>query len=264
MAHPIEKVAMKRSYYKNRGALPISLLVIHYTAGHEPGDLATLIGATEREVSVHYLVGRKPDFGIKALVPEDKTAWHCGVSEWTDHAGVKRKGCNSFSIGIEISNMGPPEPFTDFQYEAAAQLAREIMVRHPRITLDRIVGHQHISPRRKVDPGPLWDWDRFKRLISEGAAAQAPPLKIVLLADNRVIECNPRVEEGRTRVDMRAVCEALQVALPTGEALTVLHPEVIPPGLTRVDLRPLAEKNGWEVLTHRMAEDHKIYLRKCA
>ena len=234
MAYSIEKVAMKKPFYT---------------------------GATEREVSVHYLIGRKPEYGIKAIVPEDKTAWHCGESSWTDHAGVKRNGCNSFTIGIELSNMGPPEPFTDFQYEATAQLAREIMERHPLITLQRIVGHQDIAPGRKVDPGPLFDWERFRRLVKDG---DGPPLKIVLVASNSLIECHPRIENGKTRVDMRAVCDAIQVSLPTGAALAALNPEVVPPGVTRVDLRPLAENNGWEVLTHKLTEENKIYLRKQA
>src|SRR5579883_1379643 len=117
MKYPIEQIAMKRPYYGRRGELPVSLVVIHYTAGREAGDLSTLIGATDRKVSIHYLVGRCESFGIKAIVPEARAAWHCGVSEWTDHAGIQRSGANAFSIGIELSNSGPPEPFTDFHYE---------------------------------------------------------------------------------------------------------------------------------------------------
>src|SRR5690242_16447064 len=97
MPYPIEKLKMKRPYYSHRGERPISLAVIHYTAGHEQGDLDTLIGVTDREVSIHYLVGRRESFGIKAIVPEDKVAWHCGVSEWTDHTGAKISGVNAFS-----------------------------------------------------------------------------------------------------------------------------------------------------------------------
>ena len=103
-------------------------------------------------------------------------------------------------------------------------------------------------------------------VASKSSVVQPVPsveeLKIVLLADNRVIACHAVVEEGRMRVDLRPICEALNIALPADNALQDLQPTVIPPGVTRVDLRPLVENNGWELRTHRMAEDHKIYLRK--
>ncbi len=169
-----------------------------------------------------------------------------------------RSGVNSFSIGIEMSNLGPPEEFTDFHYEAVAQLARDIMARHPLITIGRFVGHNQVSPGRKIDPGPLWNWERFRAL----ATAELKPLKIVILPDNTLVECNPKVEKGVTRVDLRSLCDALKIALPTGHMLDPLRPKIIPPGITRVDLRSLAESHGWDVLAHRLVPDNKIYLRK--
>jgi chitosanase len=101
-------------------------------------------------------------------------------------------------------------------------------------------------------------------ITPEMVAPPAPPLKLVMLADNSVVPCNPRLEGDKTRVDMRPVCESMKVALPEGDFLKTLHPEVIPPGITRVNLRPLVEHYGWELLTHKMAEEGKIYLRKKA
>jgi len=100
------------------------------------------------------------------------------------------------------------------------------------------------------------------RGVNVPAEVAEPALKIVTLPDNILIECHPKVENNKTRVDLRPLCVALKIDLPTGDALAALHPIVVPPGVTRVDLRPLAESNGWEVLTHKMAEDSKIYLRK--
>ncbi len=258
----IEEEPMIRDFTRARGALPISLVVIHYTAGREAGDLRVLRGGTDRVVSVHYLVGRTEKFGIKAIVPENRVAFHAGKSRWTDHEGVHRSDVNAFSIGIEISNMGPPEEFTDFQYEAVAQLAREIMERHPRITLSRFVGHQDISPGRKIDPGPLWDWKRFRSMVTE---LKEPP-KLVLLSGDLapvLIDCGARIEDGVTRVNFRALCEALRIVpLPEVNALQDCNPREDPPGVTRIDLRTFLEKRGWDVLSHKLASQNKIYLRR--
>ena len=35
------------------------------------------------------------------------------------------------------------------------------MHRFPKITPQRIVGHNEIAPGRKTDPGPYFDWSRF-------------------------------------------------------------------------------------------------------
>jgi chitosanase len=110
------------------------------------------------------------------------------------------------------------------------------------------------------------NWDLEPPIVVRGVTISVEkvglPLKIVMLANNSVIECHPRVENGTTRVDMRPVCDALKIALPTGAALTALNPREIPPGVTRVDLRPLMEESGWEVLANHLAEQNKIYLRK--
>jgi chitosanase len=110
------------------------------------------------------------------------------------------------------------------------------------------------------------NWDLEPPIVVRGITISieraGPPLKVVILQDNSLVECHPRLENDKTRVDMRPVCDAIKVALPTGAALTTLNPVVVPPGITRVDLRPLVEGSGWEILTHKMAEDGKIYLRK--
>lgn len=106
-------------------------------------------------VSAHFLIKRTGV--ITQFVPVDKRAWHAGVSCFQE-----REGCNDFSIGIELEGTDI-DPYTDEQYAALTDLTQALRKRYPAITLDRIVGHNDIAPDRKTDPGPAFDWNRFKR-----------------------------------------------------------------------------------------------------
>ena len=112
-------------------------------------------GIAGLRVSAHLLVRR--DGELVQYVPLERRAWHAGVSRFQG-----RKGCNDFSIGIELE--GDLETaFTRAQYQRLTEVTREIQGRYPAITRERITGHQHIAPERKQDPGPLFDWDGYIR-----------------------------------------------------------------------------------------------------
>ena len=53
--------------------------------------------------------------------------------------------------------------FTDAQYAEVARLTRDIRGRYP---IEDIVGHSDIAPGRKTDPGPYFDWARYRLLIA--------------------------------------------------------------------------------------------------
>jgi AmpD protein len=40
------------------------------------------------------------------------------------------------------------------------------MRRFPAISAERIVGHSDVAPGRKTDPGPAFDWTRYRRLLA--------------------------------------------------------------------------------------------------
>lgn len=110
-------------------------------------------------VSYHAIIDR--DGAIYVLVPTERRAWACGASEFLGVADV-----NNFSLSVAFANrQDGKEGFTDFQYQAGAALVAGWIRKHPAITPDRITDHATISPGRKVDPGPLFDWRRFRELL---------------------------------------------------------------------------------------------------
>lgn len=140
-------------------ALPISMIVLHYT-GMESADAAIeRLRDPEAKVSAHYVVDE--DGRVIRMVDEADRAWHAGASHWREIDDV-----NSASIGIEIVNPGHDygyRPFPEAQVDAVVRLVAEIKDRHE-ITRGNIVGHSDIAPSRKRDPGELFPWHRLARL----------------------------------------------------------------------------------------------------
>ena len=103
------------------------------------------------EVSAHFVVRR--DGEILQFVSIAERAWHAGRSRWED-----REAANDWSIGIELEGL-EGTTFEAAQYAALETLLPAIdrvrAVRH-------VVGHEHVAPGRKVDPGPGFDWDALR------------------------------------------------------------------------------------------------------
>ncbi|WP_296805734.1 1,6-anhydro-N-acetylmuramyl-L-alanine amidase AmpD [Thiocapsa sp.] len=121
-------------------------------------------------VSAHLLIRRSGR--LLQYVAFEQRAWHAGVSRF---AGRER--CNDFSIGIELEGTDDI-PFTDAQYVRLAECTRRILRRYPAITEDRIAGHAEIAPGRKTDPGPAFDWNRYRSSIRGEGRAVAPDLPL--------------------------------------------------------------------------------------
>lgn len=108
-------------------------------------------------VSSHLLVRR--DGELLQFVPFQLRAWHAGVSEYAGRAA-----CNDFSIGIELEG-DDQTPYEPAQYRAAAAAVRALLEAYPALSAQRIAGHSDISPGRKTDPGPAFDWNRFRQQL---------------------------------------------------------------------------------------------------
>ncbi len=106
------------------------------------------------KVSAHFFLRRGGE--LIQLVPCAKRAWHAGVSSWR-----RLDACNDFSLGIELEGCDD-RPFTAKQYLRLARLSRALQRTYP---IEEIVGHSSIAPGRKTDPGPCFDWERYRRLL---------------------------------------------------------------------------------------------------
>jgi AmpD protein len=105
------------------------------------------------EVSAHVLIRR--DGEVVQFVPFAERAWHAGDSRFR-----RQSCCNDFSIGIELEGEDTTA-YADAQYDALSAAIAALVRAYPDITARDVVAHSDISPRRKTDPGPAFDWLRL-------------------------------------------------------------------------------------------------------
>ena len=100
------------------------------------------------KVSSHFLIKRTGE--LLQFVSCKNRAWHAGESNWKNNSN-----CNDFSIGIELEG-SDLTPFEEIQYMKLINLLKCLCKYYP---INAIVGHNQISPERKTDPGPFFDWE---------------------------------------------------------------------------------------------------------
>lgn len=158
-----------------RGAAGIELLVIHaislppdefggpwidalFANELDPAAhpyFATIAGL---RVSAHCCIFR--DGSVTQYVAFDQRAWHAGASLWRG-----RTRANDFSIGIELEGCDS-QAFEPAQYTALAGITQALFAAYPALDADSVAGHSDIAPGRKTDPGPGFDWDRYRAMLA--------------------------------------------------------------------------------------------------
>lgn len=131
----------------------VDMLILHYTGMKTTQDALDRLRDPTAKVSSHYVVDE--DGTVFRLVPEDRRAWHAGISHWRGQTAL-----NGRSIGIEIVNPGHEWGYRDFpvlQLAAVCDLSLLILARHG-ITARNVVAHSDVAPDRKEDPGERFDW----------------------------------------------------------------------------------------------------------
>ncbi|MEV8244574.1 MULTISPECIES: N-acetylmuramoyl-L-alanine amidase [Streptomyces] len=136
-------------------AYPVDFVVVHVTQ-ETYADTLSIFRNPDRQVSAHYVV-RSSDGHVAQCVREADIAWHAGNWDY-----------NTRSIGIEHEGwVDRPEYFTDAMYEQSARLTAAICATYG-IPKDRehIIAHHEVPGSDHTDPGPLWDWTRYIRLVN--------------------------------------------------------------------------------------------------
>src|SRR5580692_6985468 len=77
----------------------VDMLVLHYTGMASAAAALSRLCDPAAKVSAHYTIDE--DGTVYAHVPEDRRAWHAGISSWAGETDI-----NSRSIGIELVNPG--------------------------------------------------------------------------------------------------------------------------------------------------------------
>jgi N-acetyl-anhydromuramoyl-L-alanine amidase len=150
---------------------PVTLLIVHSISlppGQFGGDAVVRLFTNSLDysahpyfetlrdlrVSAHFLIRREGE--VLQFVPCTMRAWHAGLSNWQG-----RERCNDFSIGVELEG-ADDVVYAERQYARLAELTVLLRDRHPIVD---IVGHADIAPGRKTDPGPAFDWARYRECL---------------------------------------------------------------------------------------------------
>lgn len=163
--HKIKQIPFLASPFCNeRPTTAISLLVIHsislpenqygtpyieqlFTHQIDPTENALCAELATYQVSAHLLIKRSG--ATIQFVPFNQRAWHAGLSHFNG-----RENCNDFSIGIELEG-SETDYFTLAQYTKLTEITHLLCQYYP---IKAIVGHEHIAPGRKKDPGIKFNW----------------------------------------------------------------------------------------------------------
>lgn len=165
-------------------------IIIHFTSGSSGESSLSWLTNPQSNASAHVLIYR--DGTIKQMVPFNIQAWHAGRSHWKG-----KHGLNRYTLGIEIDNAGPLtkvgdhyeswfkkqysedevytvrdssereykywHDYTEKQIDVVFNLCVDLVYKYQ--TIKNILGHEEISPGRKVDPGPAFPLDKLREWI---------------------------------------------------------------------------------------------------
>ncbi|CAD8210697.1 unnamed protein product [Paramecium octaurelia] len=158
---------INKNHYNNRSngdSSQITALILHYTVTNFYNTLDLFTRDTEvNPVSSTYIItqyesqNQIPSGKVIQVVPEEKKAWHAGISRWQNMVNL-----NDNSIGIELVSEGVNQqgqfvPFDNEQIIVLAQLCK-LIIQKFKISPVCVLGHSDIAPNRKMDPGILFPW----------------------------------------------------------------------------------------------------------
>jgi len=127
----------------------IKYIIIHYTGMKNQKLAIKRLQSKVAKVSTHYVISKRGK--IFQMVEDQNIAWHAGKSRWNGDINLNLK-----SLGIELVNNGL-EKYPQKQMNSLVFLIKYLKNKH-KIDKKHVLGHSHIAPDRKIDPGPLFPW----------------------------------------------------------------------------------------------------------
>jgi len=138
----------------------------------------------------HFIVG--PPGDIFRCRPLERSGGHC-----LNH--------NARSVGIcHIGDFDVEEPTAYAGYQVGINAVAALCKRF-NLSENDVYFHRDFAD--KSCPGRKFDRTQYRLAVKK--AMNSDSLKVVLLPSSEVIDCNPAIENGTARVDLRAVAEAL-------------------------------------------------------
>ncbi|MCG8700418.1 MAG: N-acetylmuramoyl-L-alanine amidase [Bacteroidales bacterium] len=175
-------------------------IIIHYTAMSSAEGAVRALSRYKKSggnASAHLVIARNGE--IFQLAPFNYKTWHAGESSYNG-----RSSYNSFSVGIEIDNLGwldeytkdgktyysrkeldiqvAPEDvftgkhrnskvrkqfwhaYTDKQKAIVTEICKTLASNYG---IKEILGHEEIAPKRKTDPGPAFPLEQLREDVLE-------------------------------------------------------------------------------------------------
>lgn len=178
-----------KNYDRTHPIIGPKYIVIHFTTGTRMESTIAHFRNELSGVCTHLLIGR--DGRVIQFLPFDKIAFHAGYSWWERDSSLNR-----FSIGIELDNAGflkessegwkrkntiiPDEKvklaahwreskvrgwekFTQAQLQVTLEIVRALKEHYGSIV--EILGHDEVNLRERLDPGPLFPMERFRKKL---------------------------------------------------------------------------------------------------
>jgi LysM repeat protein len=147
------------NFNRRRRPDDITAVTIHATANTTLQGVIDWFNNPNAKVSAHYTIGK--DGKIVQHVRDSDRAWHAGVSEWKG-----RSSCNDYCLGVELVNLNDgQDPYPEAQHQSNVALCAHLCHQY-NISVDDIMGHYDIAPRRKTDPRN-YDLDRLRREVAQ-------------------------------------------------------------------------------------------------
>ncbi|MEM3063488.1 MAG: N-acetylmuramoyl-L-alanine amidase, partial [Nitrososphaerota archaeon] len=170
-----------KCYVNGRRGESLSAIVIHYAVARNLKWLVNyfakdIYNKDKRTASTHYCVD--VDGSTVMMTKFSDTAFTVGDGGRKNYlkgysidnlqggwwvqpgSGELTNKVNEISVSFETC-LYPQDKVTDKIYESISNRCKYIIRNTNDTRIWRIVGHEHMVPDRKIDPGPQWDWKRF-------------------------------------------------------------------------------------------------------